>query len=73
MMWTLTRIRRKALRAKEGEAPPQTLFWGLVAVAVWLMLAATVFFSLSGYVALGRLHRPADQPGWRSSAAPSIC
>ena len=53
MMWTLTRIRRKALRAKEGEAPPQTLFWGLVSVAVWLMLAATVFFSLSGYVALG--------------------
>ena len=53
MMWTLTRIRRKALKAKDGEAPPQTLFWGLVSVAVWLMLAATVFFSLSGYVALG--------------------
>src|SRR4051812_5126316 len=53
MMWTLTRIRRKALKAKVGEAPPQALFWGLVAVAVWLMLAATVVFSLSGYVALG--------------------
>ena len=53
MMWTLTRIRRKALKAKEGEAPPQTLFWGLVSVAVWLMLAATVVFSLGGYVALG--------------------
>ena len=52
MMWTLTRIRRKALKAKEGEAPPQALFWGLVAVAVWLMLAATVVFSLGGYVAL---------------------
>ena len=36
-----------------GEAPPQALFWGLVAVAVWLMLAATVVFSLGGYVALG--------------------
>src|SRR3954471_2380868 len=53
MMWTLTRIRRKALKAKEGEAPPQALFWGLVAVAVWLALAATVAFSLGGYVALG--------------------
>ena len=52
MMWTLTRIRRKALKAKEGEAPPQALFWGLIAVAVWLMLAATVVFSLGGYVAL---------------------
>jgi potassium efflux system protein len=53
MMWTLTRIRRKALKAKEGEAPPQALFWGLVAVAVWLALAATLAFSLGGYVALG--------------------
>ncbi|EWY42848.1 hypothetical protein N825_01565 [Skermanella stibiiresistens SB22] len=53
MMWTLTRIRRKALEAQEGEAPPQALFWGLVTVAVWLMLAATFVFSLGGYVALG--------------------